>query len=180
MTEEKKTPKEEIEMLCKSLLRLANEMSLARRVLTKYMNRHSLYLTGYLLGVGIMLVFRTSFWLTLLFLLLSVLIFGLSSMYTERLHSYIKQYRTTHKNAVEVVSKIIEIVDWGELRKQQYYKGTSENVSQAIRVYYDETQMAMSPGRNGREYCIIILISQIIIRYACFLLSIYAFISGLV
>ena len=180
MTEEKKSPKEEIEMLCKSLLRLTNEMSLAREVLTTNMNRHSLYLTGYMLGVVIMFVFKMYFWLTVFFLLLSILILGLSSMYTEKLNSHIKQYRMTHRNAMGVVSKIIEIVDWGELRKQQYYKGTSENVSEAIRLYYDETQKVMSPGRNGREYCIIIIILQIIIRYACFLFSIYAFMSSIV
>lgn len=180
MAEEKKSPKVEIEMLCKSLLRLTNEMIQTREILTTYMNRHSIYLIVYLLGVITMFVFKKYIWFAVIFLLFSLSFFVISFMYTERLQKlYINQYRIKHRDAVGIVSRIIKIVDWGELRKQQYYKGTSEKVSDAIRLYYDETQMAMSPGRYGREYCTIFLLCQIITRYACLIFSILIFILSL-
>lgn len=174
MDKEKLSPKEEVEKLCRKLLRLTENMCVSRRELVRYSIRHSIYLFFYMMLSLTMYFYRESFELAVALTVVSFIMSLLLLMYKNKLQeTYVNKYRRVHKDATEVIAQLINIVDWEEFRKQQFYKGTDENVSATIKIYYSESQKMMSPVRNGRNYVNIILISQILFRYICFLVTIW-------
>ena len=173
MDKEKLSPKEEVERLCRKLLRQTENMRDNRKMLSRYSIRHSVYLLFYMMLPVAMHLFRESFVLTVALFIGSFVMSLLLLVYMNNLQeTYANAYKREHKDATEIMAQLINIVDWEEFRKQQFYKGTDENVSATIKVYYDETQKWMSPVRSGRNYVNIILVLQIIVKYICFLFTI--------
>ena len=180
MDKEQLSPKEEVERLCRKLLRQTENMRETRKTLLWYSIRHSVYLLFYILLPLTMFLCRESIELTVALSISSFLLAFLLLVYMYNLQqTYVDAFRSIHKDATETMAQLINIVDWEEFRKQQFYKGTDENVSEAIRVYYIETQKQMSPVRTGRNYVSCIMVSQIIIRYVCLFFTIWILVESL-
>lgn len=180
MVRGKLSPKEEVERLCRKLSRLTENMCEKRKMLMRYSIRHGVYLLFYIMLPIAMYFYKESIELIVSLSIVSFVIFLLLLVYLNKLQqSYANAYRSVHKESTEIIAQLINIVDWEEFRKQQFYKGTDTNVSMTISAYYDETQKFMSPVRNGRDYVNTILVSQIILRYICFLFTIWIMFDGL-
>lgn len=180
MDKEKLSPKEEVEKLCRKLLRLTENMCKSRKELARYSIRHSIYLCLYMMLSLTMFFCKDSIELAVAMSIVSFIMSLLLLVYKNKFQEmYVNSYRKVHKDATEVIAQLINIVDWEEFRKQQFYKGTDENVSSTIKIYYNETQKMMSPVRNGRNYVNIILVSQILFRYICFLVTIWILFDSL-
>lgn len=180
MPEVKKSLKEQLEELCRSLQRMTEHMAENRYVLTKYTNRHSYLLIAYVIDVLIMYIYKGGLLLTGVLFAISFLMMVLSYAYMSHTQmTRYKDYRMIRKEAERVVAEIIGIVDWGDFRKQQYYKGTNEKVSKVLKDYSEETQMKMSPGRRKRDICAYVIVYQLVARYICFFVSILCLIKNL-
>lgn len=180
MPEAKNNPKNQLEELCRGLQRMTEHMAEDRYVLTKYAIRHSYLIIAYIIDVLIMYSCKGRLLLTSALFAISFLLVVISYAFMSHTQmTRYKDYRKIKKEAEDIVAEIIGIVDWGEFRKQQYYKGTNEKVSKVLKDYTEETQMKMSPKRNKRDYSAYIIVYQIVIRLVCFWISILCLVNSL-
>ena len=60
----------------------------------------------------------------------------------------IKKYVSVEHEGAQILSEIIELVDWQEFRKQQLYKGPDKEILISIQRYYYENQSMLSPTKK--------------------------------
>lgn len=142
--------KEEVYKLCERLDSVTDTLYNIRRRIKFYVLTIGVYIFASAFLLYYIYYLQTGYSISeVVFIIGCILVICAFILYLVCFMMTLNKYILIKRKGEQVLSDILEIVDWQEFRKRQLYKGPDKEIVLSIKQFYYEVHSVLSPVKNN-------------------------------